>query len=146
MITLMRKVAIYLTTLTSLLSFPAFAFAAGDSVSPCADSAKLNGFSSLCSLFNGKADVISVVDFVVRVLLIVAVLASLVYLILGGIKWVTSGGDKDKLEGAKKQIIAAIVGLVVALVAFFVVNFLLSFFGVSFNSVTVPTNTNLNGS
>ena len=33
-------------------------------------------------------------------------------LIMGGIEWITSGGDKAKYEAARKRITAAIVGLV----------------------------------
>jgi len=52
---------------------------------------------------------------ILEVAIIVAALASFVMLIMGGIEWITSGGDKTKYESARKRITAAIVGL--ALVA-----------------------------
>jgi hypothetical protein len=59
-------------------------------------------------------------SFLVNMFLAIAVLASLIYLMLGGIKWVTSGGDADKLAEARNQIMQAIVGVII-LIAVFVI-------------------------
>lgn len=64
------------------------------------------------------------------VFIIVALLA-LVYLIWGGIKWVMSGGDKAKVDAARKTIIYAIIGLVFIFMSFFIINFITTFFNVS---------------
>lgn len=42
--------------------------------------------------------------------LIVASILVLLYLLWGGIQWITSGGDKNALESAKNRITAALVG------------------------------------
>jgi len=49
---------------------------------------------------------------ILEVAIIVAALGSFAMLIMGGIEWITSGGDKAKYESARKRITAAIVGLV----------------------------------
>lgn len=46
-------------------------------------------------------------------LLLIAFILAFFYLILGGIAWVTSGGDKGNIEAARNKIIAAIIGLVI---------------------------------
>jgi len=59
------------------------------------------------------------------------VIGSLVFfffLISGAITWIVSGGDKTKLESARSRITNAIVGFVILLLAFAVVNLLESFF------------------
>jgi hypothetical protein len=47
-----------------------------------------------------------------HVLLIGAGIAALFYLILGGLQWITSGGDKAGVEAAREKITAAMIGLV----------------------------------
>lgn len=54
-----------------------------------------------------------VITFVVRSLFVVAGLMALLYLLLGGISWITSGGNKESVEKARNKIEAAIIGLVV---------------------------------
>ncbi|MBI2029001.1 hypothetical protein HYT02_01150 [Candidatus Gottesmanbacteria bacterium] len=46
----------------------------------------------------------------VSFLLLIAFILALFYLILGGISWLTSGGDKANIETARNKIIAAIIG------------------------------------
>lgn len=43
----------------------------------------------------------------------IAVLAVLLFLIWGAIEWITSGGDKSKVESARNKITNAILGLIV---------------------------------
>ena len=43
----------------------------------------------------------------------IAALMVFLYLIWGAIDWITSAGDKSKLEGARNKIMNAIVGLIV---------------------------------
>lgn len=55
---------------------------------------------------------------------------SVIMLILGGIKYVLSGGDSKKVTDAKNTILYAIIGLVIAILAFAIVNFVLNAMGV----------------
>ncbi len=64
--------------------------------------------------------------------LIVTIILAIYFLIWGGISWITSGGDKARLEAARKRIIFAIIGLIVAFSAFMIINILGSLFGVRF--------------
>jgi hypothetical protein len=47
-------------------------------------------------------------------------------LILGGIKYLTSGGDSKKVTDAKNTVLYAIIGLVVCFLSFAIVNFVIS--------------------
>jgi hypothetical protein len=96
-----------------------------------------SNFSGLCKLRleNGGG----IVGAVVQVLLLIAIIASVVFIILGGIRWITSGGDQAKIAAARSSILAAIVGLVISLAAFFILNFFVAFFtGQSFTNMKVP--------
>ena len=53
---------------------------------------------------------------------------SVVMLIIGGFRYVLSNGNEKSVTGAKDTILYAIIGLVVALLAFAIVNFVLGRF------------------
>ncbi|MDO4752875.1 MAG: pilin [Candidatus Saccharibacteria bacterium] len=59
------------------------------------------------------------------VLYIVGVVA-VIMLIIGGIKYVVSGGDAKKVTDAKNTVLYAIIGLVIAFLAFAIVNFVIT--------------------
>jgi len=63
-----------------------------------------------------------VIGNVVTLMLVFSVVLALIFLIVGGIQWITSGGDKTKASSARSRITYAIIGLVIALGAFFIVN------------------------
>ena len=77
-----------------------------------------------------EQSVSSVVSLVTNGLFIVATILAVVYLLIGGIRWITSKGDKTAVEGARKQIIAAIIGLVVVAVAFLIIRVVFGLLGV----------------
>lgn len=53
---------------------------------------------------------------------------SVIMLIVGGLRYVVSGGDSTAVQNAKNTILYAIVGIVVAILAFAVVNFVIGSF------------------
>lgn len=53
---------------------------------------------------------------------------SVIMLIIGGIRYVVSGGDSTAVQNAKNTILYAIVGVVVAILAYAVVNFVITSF------------------
>lgn len=59
------------------------------------------------------------------VLYIVGVVA-VIMLIIGGIKYVISGGDAKKVTDAKNTVLYAIIGLIIAFLAFAIVNFVIT--------------------
>ncbi len=54
---------------------------------------------------------------------------SVVMLIWGGLRYVISGGDSKKITDAKNTILYALIGLVVAFLAYAIVNFVLNAIG-----------------
>ena len=59
------------------------------------------------------------------VLYIVGVIA-VIMLIIGGIKYVVSGGDAKKVTDAKNTVLYAIIGLIISFLAFAIVNFVIT--------------------
>lgn len=59
------------------------------------------------------------------ILYIVGIIA-VIMLIIGGIRYVVSGGDSKKVTDAKNTVLYAIIGLVISFLAFAIVNFVIS--------------------
>lgn len=57
--------------------------------------------------------VVNVINWILGILALVAV----IMILIGGFKWMTAGGNEEKVEGAKKLLIAAVIGLVIILAA-----------------------------
>lgn len=72
----------------------------------------------------------SILTALINLLFIIAIVLALIFLILGGIRWIMSGGDPKAVEGARKQITYAVIGLIVVFLAFLIVNFIGNFFNI----------------
>lgn len=64
-----------------------------------------------------------VIQNAIRVLLFVVGVAAVIMLIIGGIRYILSAGDQQAVAGAKNTIIYAIIGLIVAVLAWVAVDF-----------------------
>ena len=53
------------------------------------------------------------INNVLSIVMVIALLLVLLYLVLGGIEWITSGGDKGKTESARNKITAAVIGIII---------------------------------
>lgn len=68
----------------------------------------------------------------IQILFVTVVILSFVFLLLGGISWITAGGNKESLEKAQKRVTYSIVGLIIALLSFAVLGFIQAIFKVKF--------------
>lgn len=73
----------------------------------------------------------------IRIILVVAALVAFVFLIVGGIKWITSGGDKEQTAKAQSTITAALVGLVIVFAAWAIIKLIEAFFGIDILKLTI---------
>lgn len=138
----MKKLLALSLTATSYLIIATSAFAApattGLTLCPKQNVGGVNnGFFKLCDL-----QISTLIGPFVNFLFIIAVVAALLYLVWGGLKWLTSGGDKTAVQAAREHILAAIIGLVIIFLSYFILNFILVFFlGANFGiaNFSIPT-------
>ncbi len=71
----------------------------------------------------------SLITGVLNFVMLIAAILVFMYLIMGGIEWITSGGDKSKTESARNKITAAIIGLVVLAASYAILQLALNFLG-----------------
>lgn len=119
-----------------LLLTPALAFAAVGDVSVTVKPPPGNQFEKL---FNFDASSFGgVVGSAITILFVLATVLALGFLVYGGIKWIMSGGDKAGVEAARGTIVAAIVGLVIVFLSYFILNIVLGFFDLTLSKLVLP--------
>jgi hypothetical protein len=70
----------------------------------------------------------SQIEIIVNTLLFVLGAIAVIMIVIGGIRYATAGGDQSALTAAKNTILYAVIGLVVAIMAYGIVNFVLEQF------------------
>jgi len=73
----------------------------------------------------------NVITWAVTAILVIAAILFFFMLIIGGIRWILSGGDKAGTESARNQITAAIVGLIIVFAAWAIATLVGNIFGVN---------------
>lgn len=133
----MKKLFLFIQGLFvySFLAFPAFAVTPV-SVNPC--EGNLAGIAkTLCDI--GGKNTPNTIQNIVVFLIVLAVIIALLYLLFGGIKWITSHGEKTEVEAARNHIIAAVTGLIVVFFAVLIVSIVLAAFGLGLTNLEIPT-------
>jgi hypothetical protein len=75
-------------------------------------------------------DIGVLISRVISVAFILAGILTFALLVMGGIEWLTSGGDKSKTESARNRITAAVVGLAIVAASWALMKLIAYFFGV----------------
>lgn len=92
------------------------------------------------------SDIGAIISSMLNLVMLIAAILVFMYLIWGGIEWITSGGDKTKTGNARNKITAAIVGLIVLAASYALLQLALSLLGFSggftelFNQGVTPIN------
>lgn len=80
-----------------------------------------NALTSLSSRSVVSQQFSSILSMVITSLTVVGGLAFVVFFSLGGLKWLTAGGDKAKVQEAQQQMTQGVIGLVAIVAGLFVV-------------------------
>lgn len=78
------------------------------------------------NLFEGST---AIVPRIINLMLFIVGVLAIFMMIYGGIRYVLSGGDNGKVKDAKNTILYAIVGLIVAILGYAIVNWVVSVVG-----------------
>ena len=119
MLSKVKRVVVPLIIPVAALALPAIALAQGDLVP-----AKLTG------------NIVLVIRSIIRFILLVAFVLAFIMLLIGGIRWITAGGDEKGVAAARNMITAALIGLVIVLIAYALIRLVEIFFG--FDIITGP--------
>ncbi len=104
------------------------------------------GVKAAHGTINADTSVGSLITFFVAFVIVLATLLALVMIVIGAIQWITSGGDKTKVDAARNHIIAAIIGLVVIALSFVIINVVISALGLGdLMHLRIPKLTDISG-
>ena len=138
---MIKKLKLFLITLVSAGTFlvpvaaTATVMAVGDPESPTSNTQEglceginLNTSSDDCVENDPDSEnkINQVLKLVVNIFSLVVGVVAVIMIVVGGLKYITSGGDSSNVTGAKNTILYAVIGLVVVALAQFIVRYVLS--------------------
>ena len=133
MITKLKRIALTIAAVCALgvpALVPASAYAV-DSVTQqglnCGADLKLDtaGAPTGCSPGDTGTNFSALLKKIINIFSVIVGVIAVIMIIIGGLKYITSGGESSNVSGAKNTIIYAIVGLIIVALAQFIVRFVL---------------------
>ena len=126
----MRRIAMGLVVALTLL-MPTSTLITGTAYAACATGTNtardqvLNGIDETNNGTCNDSGVNGAISAAVTILSIIVGVVAVIMVILGGFKYITSGGDSGKVASAKSTLVYALIGLAVAALAQLIVHFVL---------------------
>jgi len=134
----MKKLLGLILSLPLYFTTVSFAFAGtGDTpINACPP----GGFGATACNFNAN-NFGSLVGTFIEAIFVIAIIIALGYLIYGAIRWIMSQGDKSKVADARNHIIAAVIGLIIVFLSYFIINIVVGIFfpGTSLTNLLLPS-------
>lgn len=124
-------------SLLSLVALPGFVPAAvyaqdcldspdGGGIQECLNSGSCRTDPANCENGAGATDRVNrIIRLIINIFSLIVGVIAVIMIIIGGLKYITSGGDSGNITGAKNTILYAIIGLVVVALSQIIVRFVL---------------------
>ncbi len=138
MLTKLKRIALSITLSLALLA-PAMMTTTGLAVagdteanirkSLCQGTEKLTIDSSgtyTCTAGQGESSFNNLLSKVINIFSVIVGVIAVIMIIIGGFRYITSGGKEEGIKGAKNTIVYALIGLVVVALAQVIVKFVLT--------------------
>jgi hypothetical protein len=90
------------------------------------DGAGVDGSAFASAAGLSESDLPTTIASIIRVILGFLGIVAVVIILIGGFKFMTSGGHEDKVKAAKKVMVAGVIGLVIVLSSYAIASFVLS--------------------
>jgi hypothetical protein len=114
--TVISVIVLFAFTAASLLSAPMTSAAPADAYNDTCAGAK-NAVTGACDPNTGVSGVWEAVGTITTWLLMAVGAVCVIFIVIGGIRYATSGGDTEKVKKAKNTLLYALVGLAIAILA-----------------------------
>lgn len=131
----MKKLKLFFVSILAMFSLspalmPVMASAAtsADNLA-CGVKGDIAGTTGTCNAqdsVQADAKINGIIATAIRIFQVVVGLISVIFIIMGGLKYITSGGDATSVGSAKNTILYAIVGIIVVALAEIIVQFALN--------------------
>jgi hypothetical protein len=127
----MKRTIINFIMAIMLMLVPSGMLVAGNAYAACAtgsNDARDQVLNGIDETNNGQCDdggVTKTIAAIVNILSLIVGVAAIIMIMLGGFKYITSGGESGKVGNAKNTLVYALIGLAVAALAQLIVHFVL---------------------
>lgn len=128
----MKKITLLLTSLAIVLGVGAVSLSPATALAynPLDPGCAADANNPICkNRGNANNQTSKLVQNIINTLLYALGIICVIMIIIGGIRYTLSDGDSSKITNAKNTVLYAVVGLVVALLAFGIVNFVINRIG-----------------
>ena len=119
-----KYILIGLAMLLSLAIMPATQVSGAEAVADDTDILGVKTFGGATKL--GKKDFAATIAEIINVALSLLGIVAVVIILIGGFKWMTSGGDETKVGDARKFIFAGVIGLAIIMSSWALATFVLT--------------------
>lgn len=93
----------------------------------------------------GNSDLRTTIASLINVALSLLGVIAVVIILAGGFKWMTAGGNDDKVQEARKMIFSGVIGLAIIMSSWAIALFVLNRLRDATNSGAIPTGLDTNG-
>ena len=87
---------------------------------------KITGFSNTEDLSKGDLGLYDKIASIVNILIGLAGIIATIFIIVAGLKWIMAGGNEEQIKSSKDTIKSSVIGIIVILAAFVLVNFVIN--------------------
>jgi hypothetical protein len=123
---LLLLASVYLTVLVSFVAMPLAASPVfADAQSDICNGIGATGGGTNCATSSGPT-LGGIIAAAINILSVIVGIAAIVMIMIGGFRYITSGGDSGKIAGAKDAIVYALVGIIIVAFAQAIVKFVLN--------------------
>ncbi len=124
-----NKISAWVISLSLMLvplAIPVSAHAAPPDIQQGLEQGSCLSTDQSCDVSGAEGTVNDIIATVINIFSLIVGVVSVIMIIIGGLKYITSGGDSGNVSGAKNTILYAIVGLVIVALAQVIVKFVLN--------------------
>jgi len=122
-----KKIGVAAAVTGALLTGASPAFAVDPTVPTSDTSINLGTAATAGGGFFSDAN--SLVQKLLSIIMVIGIILVFAYLVLGGIEYITSGGEKGKTESARNKITSAVIGLIILASSYAILTIVLKFIG-----------------
>lgn len=92
----------------------------------CGVEGQVDTSGNTCTVTDPSTNFSNLIKRIINIFSVIVGVIAVIMIIIGGLRYITSGGDSGNVSSAKNTIIYALVGLVIVALAQFIVRFVLS--------------------
>lgn len=124
----MKQLGSIIASFALVLGVGVFAAAPAGAINVFEQCTDTNKETAVCEAQKTDSSVDNLVQTIVGILSFVIGIVSVIMIIVGGIRYTLSNGDAGRIKSAKDTVLYSVIGLVISLLAYVIVNFVVGQF------------------